>query len=54
MTKNAALNLAVSILKRWAREYYGNGAKHNPDKKHEYDRIYEAISILEGLREEKK
>ena len=54
MTRNGAINLAVKILKRWITEYYGANCKHKPESKHEYDRIYEAITILEGLREEKK
>ena len=54
MTRNGAINLAIKILRRWAAEYYGNGAKHKPESRHEYDRIYEAIAILESLREEKK
>jgi hypothetical protein len=51
MTHNAALNLAIKILRRWAVDYYGRDAKHKPEQKHEYDRIYEAISILEALKE---
>lgn len=54
MTRNSAINLAIKILRRWANDYYGPDCKHKPDSRKEYDRIYEAIGILETLREEKK
>ena len=53
MTKNAAINLAVKILKRWAVEYYGWDANHKPEAKKKWDDIVEAITILESLKEAK-
>lgn len=51
MTRNGALDLAIRLLRKYAREYYGHDAKHKPEHRAEYDKIFQCITILEGLKE---
>ena len=52
MNKNAAIKLAIKIIKKHATDYYGWAAKFNTDKKEKYEQLIEVCKILEGLQDE--
>ncbi len=54
MTKNAAIKLAITALRRYVQEHYGNGSKYHEDKREEYNKYQEAIKILESLKDGKQ